>query len=195
MNQPNPKRLFDTFSHTVAQYRGFHTRPVPFSGYDSWEHDGMHDPPKLGPGRKRAYSRVLGRRLFEIGSGPSGFLVQVDLLRTPSSGELAAVFLRSKEFPKKGRNTANATFKFRSDPRNVAFVIDFTSPPVKNRIGSTGSLPMYLRPCSRRTGRLLLPREISNELVHQLLLVTDFAGQAGHGVLLPRKPGNFYPPA
>ncbi|MCK6500683.1 MAG: hypothetical protein L6Q38_14500, partial [Nitrospira sp.] len=124
----------------------------------------------------------------------NGFVVQVDLLDIPDAGRRAAVFLRSKDFPK-GKNTANATFKFRRDQQDKLFVIDFTSPPVKKRIDGRSSIPSYLTPCSLRSGRLLLPSQLGNDLIHQLLLATDFAGQSAQGVFAPRDPKKFYAPS
>lgn len=170
-------------------YNGFKTNPVPASGYECYANEGMHDPPR--PGRR--YSQVLGRRVFEAGFSQNGFLVQVDLLDVPDFGERAAVFLRSKDFPK-GKNTANATFKFRRDDSDRHFVIDFKAERVKNLVAAQSSIPGYLTPCPLRAGRLLLPGHLGKELVHLLLLATDFAGQAANGMVVPRDPNRFYAP-
>lgn len=57
MNQSNPQQLFDAFCITMWNYKGFKVNPVPDSGYECWDNDGMHDPPRLG----RRYSQVLAR--------------------------------------------------------------------------------------------------------------------------------------
>lgn len=191
MKQPvtDPERQFEIFDQLLSAYPGFTRKAVPGSGYQDWQNDGMHDPP--GPGR--VYSKVRKRVVFLTGAPAGNFRVQLDLLSRKGK-PLAAVFLRSEDFPKKGLNTANSTFKFRWDMRNQAYVVDFGSKAVRSRLARPGSAPAYITADFSRLGRVVVGSHLDASLVHRLLLVTDYAGQCGHGTLRPRNPAEFHPP-
>ncbi len=149
----------------------------------------MHDP----PGKGRTYSRVERRVVFYTTAPAANFRVQLDLLNR--GGEtIAAVFIRTEDFPKKAANTANVTFKFRWDKDHEAYVVDFRSQSVQRWLSRTGSVPQYIQASGTRVGRVIVGSNLDREFVHRLLLVTDFAGQCDRGSLRPRKPEEFYPP-
>ncbi|MBK9139287.1 MAG: hypothetical protein IPM17_11090 [Verrucomicrobia bacterium] len=185
----DPKQQFEVFDRIMSQYLGFTRKPVPGSGYKDWEQEGMHDPP--GPGR--VYSIVRQRVVFTTQDLAANFRVQLDLLDRRGKS-LAAVFIRSEDFPKKALNTANATFKFKWDQRHQAYVMDLKSQAVRRWLSRPGSVPPYIQRDPVRQGRVILGPHLDASLVHKLLLVTDYAGQCDHGSVRPRNPAQFRQP-
>lgn len=188
-NPITAKQQSDLFDRIMTRYPGFSRKAEPDRGFADWEHDGMHDP----PGNGRVYSRVEQRVIFDTTAPAANFRVQLDLLDRRGK-TIAAVFIRTKDLPKKALNTANTTFKFRWDKYHQAYVVDFRSDSVRRWLARTGSVPQYIKTTPARPGRVILSSKLDPELVHRLLLVADFAGQCDHGSLRPRKPQEFHPP-
>jgi hypothetical protein len=185
----SPKALLQQFESAIGQCLGFTKTEIKGKGFDAWCYDGMHDPPKIG----RRYAKVLRRRNFECGFSENGFVVQVDLLDVPDDGLQAAVFVRSKDYPK-GKNTANVTFKFRWDNDVEAYVVDFNAKDVRRSLQHHSALPPYVRPVPSKVGRAAIGVAIDASLAHNLLLLADFAAQVAARVNRVRAPQTFYPP-
>lgn len=149
----------------------------------------MHDPPKSG----RLYAKVLRRINFEAGFTQNGFVVQVDLLGVPGDEMLPAVFVRSKDYPK-GKNTANATFKFRWDTASSAYFVDFKAKDVILALQNPQKVPSYINCAAQRSGRVLIGSCLDQHLIHNLLLLADFAAQTAAGANRSRDPAKFYAP-
>ena len=187
----NPNRQFSAFVRAMCSFSSFTRHDVPGTNYYDWEHNGMHDPPV----KSRIYSKVERRIEFETGYSENGILLQLDLLRRPKGVQLAAVYLRSKDYPKRSKNTANATFKFQWDNVAGGYVVSFNSPAVKRRLAQTHLLPCWIKTVPGRTNMVLVGQNIDSALIHCLILLADYAGQCAHlHSIRLRDPATFYPP-
>jgi len=122
------EQFFQAFDKAAASSMGFVRDEVSDSGFNPWEHSGMHD---------AAHDWDVERRInFRHGSARQSETIQLDILvpKRPSNVEkLAAIFIRIHDAGKKPVNTAHATLKSHRRSKNAYYFIEFKGKRFRKR--------------------------------------------------------------